>query len=108
MNDLKKQQLSERLVRLGGMIGDGLHLEPDGKWITREYRSTLKALGIKRLRANNSAEINEFMQAQVEALTCSKCEGELKQTRSGSLRAACTNCGARFVVGKRRRRKAKA
>ena len=41
--------LHQQLIRLGDMIGDGLHLEPDGKWIEKEYRSVAIALGLKPL-----------------------------------------------------------
>ena len=30
---MDKDLLEDRLVRLGDMMGDGLHLEPGGKWI---------------------------------------------------------------------------
>lgn len=35
-----KKYLYDRLIRLGDLMGDGCHLEPDGKWIEREYRDT--------------------------------------------------------------------
>ena len=30
---MSKDLLGDRLVHLGDMMGDGLHLEPGGKWI---------------------------------------------------------------------------
>lgn len=30
--------LHQRLICLGDMMGDGLHLERDGRWIAREYK----------------------------------------------------------------------
>ncbi len=38
--------LHQRLIQLGDMMGDGLHYERDGQWITREYKATLRALGL--------------------------------------------------------------
>lgn len=29
-----KDRLHKDLIKLGDMIGEGLHLEPDGKWIS--------------------------------------------------------------------------
>ena len=46
MND-NKAYLYERLIKLGDLIGDGCHLEPDGKWIENEYRQTMRLLGFK-------------------------------------------------------------
>ena len=42
MND--RDILHQQLVNLGDMMGDGLHLEKDGRWITREYRRISKIL----------------------------------------------------------------
>lgn len=33
-----------QFCRLGEMMGDGLHHEPDGKWIVKEYRKLAKIL----------------------------------------------------------------
>ncbi|MET3998880.1 hypothetical protein [Marinobacterium sp. MBR-109] len=87
--------LHRQLIKLGDMMGDGLHHEPDGKWIEKEYRRTAQALGlIKKLdRSQRIAAINERMAQRVEEVKCSKCQGELKQTRSGAKRAKCTGCG---------------
>lgn len=38
------QHLWDQFVRLGDMIGSGLHNEPDGKWITKEYNKLAKIL----------------------------------------------------------------
>lgn len=90
-----KDQLHNQLIRLGDMMGDGLHHEPDGKWISAEYRRTLKALGMMPKRPNNSEAINERMRQRVLDVKCGKCHGELRQTRSGSKRAACQSCGGK-------------
>lgn len=93
-------RLHHELVRLGDMMGDGLHLEPDGKWISREYRNTLKALGFKNSisRHSNSPKINERMKLRVNEFKCGNCTGELQQTRSGSKRAICQSCGGKWQL----------
>lgn len=103
-----RKHLSAQLVKLGDMMGDGLHYEPDGKWITAEYRRVAKALGHKmpsKPRANNSPAINEHMAQRVKEVGCRECGGALKQTRSGSTRAACTQCGQLYGLLKMSRRK---
>ena len=46
MND-DKAYLYERLIKLGDLMGDGCHLESDGKWIENEYKQTMRLLGFK-------------------------------------------------------------
>lgn len=96
--------LEDRLVRLGDMMGDGLHLEHDGKWIEREYKKTLKALGILEpvKRKKNSGKINEFMAKRLKEVKCT-CGSELVQSRSGSFIGKCSKCGKKFVLGSRRK-----
>lgn len=94
-----KARLHKDLIKLGDMMGDGLHEEPDGKWIVREYRKTMRALGLMptKPRKNNSAAINERMKQRVKEVCCEKCGGTLKQTRSGSKRAVC-ECGIKYIL----------
>lgn len=93
-----KKRLHSQLVKLGDMMGDGLHHEPDGKWIRREYNQVLKALGISTSKPRNVSGINERMAQRVEDVKCPKCSGNLKQTRSGSKRAKCESCGSKFQL----------
>lgn len=100
-----KKHLHWQLVKLGDMMGDGLHLEPGGKWISRDYNKVAKALGLlketpaqKEMKAKKRAMIDERMQQRVSEVSCKKCEGELKQTRKGSKRAQCVGCGAKFQL----------
>jgi ribosomal protein S27E len=86
--------LHRQLIRLGDMIGDGQADEPGGAWIKREYKQTMRALGISPPRRNRSAQIDERMRQRVAEVKCPTCAGELKQTRSGSTRAKCGACGA--------------
>ena len=69
-----------QLIKLGDMIGDGLHLEPDGKWISREYRQVAKALGypVSPSRKSNIAGINKAMEEALKTAKC-QCGGKLKQ-----------------------------
>ncbi len=89
-----------QLVKLGDMMGDGLHHEPGGKWIEKEYTRVAKALGLiePKKRANNSAEINERMAERVKEVSCPGCQQPLKQTRSGSMKAKCTGCGSKYSL----------
>lgn len=101
---MDKDLLEDRLVRLGDMMGDGLHLEPGGKWIEREYKKTLQALGLLELtkRKNNSDKINEFMAKRLKEVKCT-CGSKLAQSRSGSFIGKCRKCGKKFILGSRRR-----
>lgn len=101
---MDKDLLEDRLVRLGDMMGDGLHLEPGGKWIEWEYKETLKALGLLESvkRKNNSDKINEFMANRLREVKCT-CGSELAQSRSGSFIGKCNKCGKKFILGSRRK-----
>ena len=88
--------LIKAVVGIGDMMGDGLHHEPDGKWIVREYNQTPKALGMAPKRKNNSPAINQAVSEALKTTQCSKCGGELKQTRSGSFTVKCTLCKSKF------------
>lgn len=98
MSDTSKENALHRLVTLGDMMGDGLHCEPGGAWITKEYKRTLKEAGIIPTRNYNPDKINEFMQKRVNEIKCS-CGGILKQTRKGSFRASCILCGKLWQLG---------
>ena len=101
---MDKNTLEDRLVRLGNMMGDGLHLESGGKWIEKEYKQTLIALGLIEpvKRKNNSSKINEFMANRLKEVKCT-CGSELIQSRSGSFIGKCNKCGKKFILGSRRK-----
>lgn len=82
--------LEDRLVHLGDMMSDGLHREPGGKWIEKEYKQTLIALGLLKpvKRKNRSDKINEFMDNRLKEVKCT-CGSELIQSRSGSFIGKC-------------------
>lgn len=99
-----EEMLEARLVHLGDMMGDGLHLEPNGKWIEREYKKTLKALGLLKpvKQKNNSGKINEFMPKRLKEVKCT-CGSELVQSRSGSFIGKCKKCDKKFILESRRK-----
>ena len=100
MDEFDLRHLGDQLIKLGDMMGDGLHYEPDGKWISREYKRVAKALGYipKQDRTVRIKAINEAMEKRVRDVRCKKCFGELKQTRSGAKRAKCQSCSALFQL----------
>lgn len=96
--------LHSQLVRLGDMMGDGLHHEPDGRWITAEYKKILKALGMFPKRKRNTKQIDTAMIERIKKVKCQKCSGKLKQTRSGSMRGVCIKCKSKYQLLKNKRR----
>lgn len=99
-----------RFIRLGEMIGDGLHNEPGGKWISRDYKALAKFLipedeESKRIkldrRRRKNAAIDEQMQTLLTKHKC-QCSGSLKQSRSGSKVAYCEVCNSRYVARARK------
>ncbi len=84
-------------------MGDGLHHEPNGKWIEREYKKTLKLLGIKSTNnTRNTENIDSFMVERCNKEKC-KCGGALKQVRRGSFIAKCSICGEKYRLGQRKK-----
>ncbi len=98
MDQQTKNRLHNQLIKLGEMMGDGLHLEPGGKWIEKEYKLAAKALGLLPKKKNNNAAINERMIQRVKECQCGKCHGQLSQTRKGSKRAQCAQCGTKWQL----------
>lgn len=97
-----KKYLYDRLIRLGDLMGDGCHLEPDGKWIEREYRDTVRLLGLSPKKSIDTASINEFMDKRLQDVRC-ECGGKLLQSRKSSFIANCSVCGKRYRLGVRKR-----
>ena len=100
--------LHSQLVKLGDMIGDVLHHEPDGKWISRDYKRICKALGLiparKPVTPERTQQINDRMAQRCEEVAC-QCGSKLAQTKSGSMRAKCTACGRKYQLLKSGRAK---
>lgn len=96
--------LHDQLIKLGDMMGDGLHHEPDGKWITKEYSKIFNALYPevrKERRAKKAIATNESMAKLLEQKNCT-CGGSLKQSRSGSIIAYCNTCNKRYKATKKK------
>jgi len=95
------KHLWEQFCRLGEMIGDGLHYEVDGKWISSEYRKLSRILipEIKEQEAERrkikSDDITKKMEAFLVGKQC-KCGGKLIQKRKGTLVCYCDKCNARY------------
>lgn len=97
----RKDFLHRQLIKLGDMMGDGLHHEPDGKWIPKEYRKILKSLGIGPKKKNHAEAINKAMLERIKTVKCTQCSGHLCQVRSGSMVGQCVDCGAKYKLLKR-------
>lgn len=94
-------RLLNDLVKLGDMMGDGLHLEPDGKWIEQSYKRICRQLGYIPKRKSNVKAINEGVKKAIAGFYCkANCCGSTsaKQTRSGAMRVMCTKCGTKYQL----------
>lgn len=102
--DNNKDFLYQRLIRLGDLMGDGLHLESDGKWIEQEYKDTLRLLGLssKKFAYRDTKSINDFMEKRLQEVKC-ECGGQLFQSRKGSFVAICNRCHKKYKLGARKR-----
>ena len=94
LSEEASKNLHSQLVKLGDMMGDGLHLESDGKWISAEYKRTLRALGM--LPKKNNDTLNARMCLRIEQEKCGKCGQALKQTRGEAKIAICVGCGTKW------------
>ena len=96
--------LYRQLEKLGDMIGDGLHLEPGGKWISTEYNKIAKSLGLIKNKKRDVSGINSAVKSVISNQTCTSkgCEGALKQSRSGSYVIQCLTCHKRYKLKKKR------
>lgn len=92
-----------QFVKLGDMMGDGLHHEPGGGWITKEYNRLSKILipeikeAYSEKRKLRAAHINEQIKKLVEIHKCS-CGGCLVQKRSGTKVVYCEVCDKRHIA----------
>lgn len=104
MDNETKEHLHQQLIKLGDMMGDGLHHEPGGKWINREYKKVCRALGYIPTKKRDIDGINKRVSDCIANNSCKKCSGDLKQTRSGSYRVACVSCGSKYQLKKGRKK----
>jgi hypothetical protein len=101
MEQKDNQDLWNRFIRLGDMMGDGLHYESDGKWIEREYNKLARILipeikeSDKQRRKDKAIRINKQMDVLLQNKKCS-CGGQLQQKRSGTIIVYCVLCNARY------------
>lgn len=97
------QHLWNQFCRLGEMIGDGLHEEEGGEWISKDYRRLSRILipEIKEqeraVRKQKNSNIDSQMANLLKDRKCN-CGGELKQSRSGSKTVYCLSCKAKYVA----------
>lgn len=107
LDPVTSDRLHKQLIKLGDMMGDGLHLEPDGKWIQRDYNRVAKALGyIKSTpRKNNSEQINLRVANFIERNKCPACKGSLKQGRKGAYTIVCEDCKETYKLETKKKRK---
>ena len=95
------QFLWGQFCRLGEMMGDGLHYESDGRWISREYKKLSLILipelkeqyKAQRIKKNESRDIK--MAALLQNFIC-MCGNKCTQIRSGSLTVKCLQCGRKY------------
>jgi hypothetical protein len=97
----ENKHLWDQFCKLGEMMGDGLHHEPDGKWISREYKKLSKILvpEIKEVEQKRRIQKNGLVDQQINNLLADKkcsCGGSLRQSRSGSKILYCTVCPLRY------------
>ena len=96
-----------QFCRLGEMMGDGLHHEPDGKWISKEYRRLSRILipeikeAEQQARKAKAENIQRQMEALMEKKSCTQCGGKLIQRRKGTTVCYCTVCGTRHKAKKK-------
>lgn len=91
----------DRFARLGDMIGEEDH--DNMAEIRREYKRLMlilcpeikEELKIKRQAKNQ--KLNEAVLKALETIKCKKCNGDLKQTRSGSKTVKCEPCGVKYT-----------
>lgn len=104
MNTAKRENEFEwnQFIRLGDMIGDGLHHEDP--WIAKEYKKLSKILipelreSEKKIKVQANEAINLKISEKLKTDRCS-CGSELKQSRSGSKVVKCINkeCNKKYT-----------
>lgn len=98
-----REFLHNQLIKLGDMMGDGLHYEPDGKWISKEYRRISKILFPEMFPKRDFSFRDNKVAEWCKSHKCDKCGDELKQTKSGALRVVCLNCKTKYQLKTQKR-----
>lgn len=110
MTDEEKQKeirwLYHQLDRCGQMIAEDDEWGEARRDYNREYRRIIKALArlepekwrefrfTQKPSEKYDAKVAEFCQQH----KCRKCGGQMKQSRRGSLRIVCQECGAKYQL----------
>ncbi len=95
--------LWDQFCRLGERIGDG-DLDSSEQWIHREYKRLAKILipeytsMERQIRKDKNIALNLRMKEFLKDKSCTKCQGDLKQSRSGSKVLICVKCKARYRI----------
>lgn len=95
--------LYNQLVKLGDMMGDGLHHESDGKWIEKEYKAITKVLMPEVFADIRKKKRDNVDKQMAELLLKNKCEcgGILAQVRKGVKVSVCLLCGKKYRAVKK-------
>lgn len=95
---LNREFLGDQLIKLGDMIGDGLHYEDPS--IEKEYSKIARLLYPEMYKKKREAT-TKVIDIQMRALLTIKkcvCGGTFKQSRSGSKVAYCLSCQKRVIA----------
>lgn len=98
---MQDEFLLNQLVKLGDMMGDGLHHEPDGKWIEREYRQIAKALYPEMYKRKPRKPMSEDLKNKIIELVANNkcsCGGSYAQKRKGTRKMYCTSCNQHYTI----------
>lgn len=104
------ERLSNQLIKLGDMMGDGLHYEKGGKWISAEYKKISRLLSpeINQAYLNQKKarkdHINEQIRKLLKDFRCT-CGGICIQARSGSKVSYCGKCNKRYMATSGKKKK---
>lgn len=103
--------LHNQLIKLGDMMGDGLHYEEP--WISKEYKRVYnllypptkeEKLAKRKISQEKNKKIDSQINDRILKDKCS-CGGDLKQSRSGSKIVYCivNSCGKRYKYKSRKK-----
>lgn len=95
---ISEEMLWNQLIKLGDMMGDGLHHEEP--WIAKEYKRISRKLmpeHFQDIRKKKTDNVDEQMIKLLETFRC-KCGGVCRQSRKGSKVAYCNDCNMRYMA----------
>lgn len=117
MTDEEKQKeirwLYQQLDKCGQMIAEDDEWGATRRELNREYRRIVGALArlepekwrdLPMLQRQKPSEKYDQLVAEFcQKNRCRSCGGEMRQSRSGSLRIVCQQCGAKYQLKTRKR-----